>query len=359
MFSDFGAFPATLNDNTAVNSAPEFLNDSRQIRYIPAMTPPTTLVLQKRRGPCSVHCDISLDTPDVAEARRDLLNGDTTIATNLLARATDPNDRAYLLEAFADWSGKPDFLDAWATSGNPTGLLIRGIHAVTWAWEARGSGRASTVSAAAASTFFTRLVAAKEDLTEAAKRNPADAAPYAWLTKVGRGMGNSTLAEESFAAGKKRSPGLRVLHSLMLQQKCAKWGGSDEEMFDFARRHAMDAPPGSGLQVLIAEAHLERYYPLRLDDPERKGYFALHADELAEAGRACFAPGTGCTGMNAVRNHNWFALTLWYAKRPAEARPHFEVIGSAPNILPWGLFVWWIDWLLNPFRRARKQCMRA
>src|SRR6185436_114566 len=49
-------------------------------------------------------------------------------------------------------------------------------------------------------------------------------------------------------------------HHMMLVFLCEKWHGSHEEMFDFARSASGQAPDGSRLHALIANAHLERYF---------------------------------------------------------------------------------------------------
>ena len=169
---------------------------------------------------------------------------------------------------------RPNALDALIAerASEPAALLLRGAYDVRWAWSARGVGGGSTVTRAQFEVFFERLRRAERDLLRAAQLDPADPAAWGQLLISGRGLeiGKAELLAR-FAEVQRRAPGLWGPHTQMLQGLCAKWHGSHEEMFEFARRASAGAGPGSPLHALVAIAHYERYLAIG-DDAERAEY---------------------------------------------------------------------------------------
>jgi hypothetical protein len=75
-------------------------------------------------------------------------------------------------------------------------------------------------------------------------------------------------------------------HAALFRHLCRKCGGSDELVHRFAEETAATAPPDTGLAVLVADAHVERWLftnragdgQAHLSRPETRA--DLHADCL-------------------------------------------------------------------------------
>ena len=169
--------------------------------------------------------------------------------------------------------------------------LLRGVHGIRWAWEARGSGGASTVEQKVRPTFVGRLHAAAQDLATASNNDPRDPTPWAWsiMAAVGLGQDHDTRIG-LFQEARRRDPHHYPAHARMLTALSWKWGGSHEAMFTFAQRAIENAPAGSPLHSLLALAHLERRLAYSLEGrPDAVAvYFrtaAVRADIEAAPGR--------------------------------------------------------------------------
>lgn len=207
-------------------------------------------------------------------------------------------------------------------------LLLRGAHAVRWAWEARGGGTADTVSPDAWKVWFKRLVLAENCLDEAVELDPGCADAWHHLIILGRAR-QLPVAElwRRFDGLLAADPHHLFGHESMLNGLMAKWSGSDEEMFDFARTRAA-ANPGTLIPLLVAQAHLE--YARNHHADNLRVYF--HRDEVGdELVAAAFASvwhdDRSATLLEPIA-WNWFAMTLTLADHLEAARPLYDAIGE-------------------------------
>jgi hypothetical protein len=184
--------------------------------------------------------------------------------------------------------------------------------------------------------FHERLRVAEEYLYTAVELDPDSAAPWYTLCVTSRGLEHGAdITRRRFEAGVKRAPGHVGLHRQMLQQLCAKWGGSHEEMHAFAAKAFAAAPPGSGLGEIVAQAHLEHWLDLEQGPDD---LYVRHAEVLGELRRAArasvfhpaFAPTSSpYTALNA------FAMAFWLADDKETAGRLFERIGDHATKAPW------------------------
>ena len=239
---------------------------------------------------------------------------------------------------------------------DPLVRTVSGARHVAWAWEARSNARASQVSQDQFRTFHERLRTAEEHLYTAIELDPDSAAPWSFLTTTARGLEHGhAVTRRRFEAGDRRAPHHVALHSAMLQQLCAKWSGSNQEMHDFAQDSLAKAPPGSGIGVLTAYAHIEHWLDLPQD--ERAAYMRS-GDVLAELRNAAaasvlnpaYAPTESPYGaLNA------FAMAFWMAGDREAAGELFQRIGDHPTRMPW-------VYRGNPgqvFAKARQECKKG
>lgn len=189
-----------------------------------------------------------------------LRSGDFRAARSTMASAT-PIERRTMLESPKLSPDPPiDVVEQWVAAAPEDGVgrLVLGALFVTWGWEARSARRADQVAGDAWPLFFERLRRADSELLQAARLLPGAVEPFVWLIASGRGL-QIPLEELStrFDEGHRLEPFSPLLVNRMLQTLCAKWVGSDEKMFAFARWVTEEAPLGSPARDVMAQAHIE------------------------------------------------------------------------------------------------------
>jgi hypothetical protein len=262
---------------------------------------------------------------------------DWTTARGYLIRAPNSEIFADRLVGAADVGG----VEAWIDNairdepGSTLPLLVKGARYTYWAWEARGGGRADTVPENVWPIWFDRLRRAEEALAEVVDREPGNAEAWHWLIVLARARQVS--AEERW----RRYHGLVAAdptnyygHTQMLDGLMRKWSGSDEAMFDFARKTAA-AHPGTNLPVLVAMAHLEHRY-----EYEDRWAYMYRDDVGGEVRAAAYAsilhPDYRASHFTAHAG-NWFALALAHCGYLSDAESFFDMLGDAyVTKRPWG-----------------------
>lgn len=132
-------------------------------------------------------------------------------------------------------------------------------HALTLvAWKIRGTGPASSVGKKARAGFREHLEEADEALIAALQIYPQHPGAATSRLRTARGLG----AEGGewwarFHLATSVQPTLFKAHDLMLMALCAKWYGSDEDMFGFGHMVAQEAPPGDPVVAMLPMAHGE------------------------------------------------------------------------------------------------------
>jgi hypothetical protein len=271
--------------------------------------------------------DLLLGDPSAHQLRGALTVGDWTAARAILARPANAEHAALLMRTAAGTSGVQQWIEG-AIRDDPQSiypLLVRGAHAVLWAWEARGTGRSGTVGEEQWKIWFARLKLAENCLDEVLERDPACAEAWHYLVILGRAR------QLSFDERWLRFDHLIALepthsmgHVQMLNNVMAKWSGSDEQMFAFARDRAARYP-GTALPGLIVAAHLEHRFANGGNEYLERQEIG---DELVEAGRqSIWHPDFRQTATTPLL-WNRFAHAFARADRFAEAAWCFERIGD-------------------------------
>ncbi len=196
----------------------------------------------------------------------------------LLMQETETFDHRYLyslgisrlfpLKVLQQWvADEPESADAW---------LCYGARMLQWAWEARGYGRATDVSRKKWETFFHRLEKTWEILSKCADLMPSDPTPWTYLIMVSTwGSDEQEDRWHYFEQAKERDPNNWPAHMHMIIALSEKWGGSNDEMIEFAKHTADDAPEGSELPIILIKAYLEywKYLEVFNDNPEDANRF--------------------------------------------------------------------------------------
>ncbi|MFF2541692.1 hypothetical protein ACFVUY_03930 [Kitasatospora sp. NPDC058063] len=288
-------------------------------------------------GAAEPRLDPAYGDESVRLALRQAADGDWAALRPALA-AAEGEDLTFLVGAIADvprveqWTSR-----ALADTPDDTLLLLlSGARHIDWGWEARTGARAKDVTEERWKVFHERLEVAEEQLLEVAEREPSWHAPWRFLqtSALGASLGPE-VATSRFEAAVRRAPGNSASHWVRLQQLSAKWGGSHEEMHEFARSVMLAAPEGSRLGELVAVAHLEHW--LALPDGEDGAYLTSPAvvAGLQEAAfrsvlHPAFVPARGWQGA-----FNTFAMAFSLADQPKTARLLFEALDGFVTESPW------------------------
>lgn len=189
-----------------------------------------------------------------------------------------PEERELYLDALSDEKLKPQFFESWlqAMPESTWAFTVYGDSCVKWAWDARGSGTADTVSDASAMLFFERLNMSAIAYEHAMSLDDTNPEPYAGMLIVAKGLSFDDESKwELFVQLVKRNPDHSAGHISMLDAINPKWGGTEEEMFQFARR-GVDSSDSKPYQVgLVLRAHIEMwlYYGMIGMESEHQHYF--------------------------------------------------------------------------------------
>lgn len=217
--------------------------------------------------------------------------------------------------------------------------MLLGRGSVREGWRVRGGKLADDVKEDAWPVFFSQLENADRLFDEAGRVRPAHPEPCVGLLSTTRGLGLDEVETTArFHALLERSPLHLQGHALMLENLKAKWGGSHEAMFAFAREHAGRAPEGHALGALPLHAHWEmrnlRYWA---DDDEADAYFR-QADVVREviqiwrrtAGSSSHAPDASARVL-----YNLMAATLALCGQRELARQALRMMKGQCVEWPW------------------------
>lgn len=290
-------------------------------------------LLRLRRAETPAVLDPCLGDPQAAQLRELLAAGDFPAAEAMLLACSDIEALDHLIDAGSAWPGRPAWVDAWVAQapGSAFARLLRGAQGLRWAWEVRGSGLAASVSAAAWQPFYERLEAANEDFEEAQRRAPDSPLPSAWSIRGLSAMRyEKEQIEATFDHAVERAPTLLRAHLAMLTALCAKWGGSEEAMFAFARAHAHKS---AALQTLVAAAHIERF--IAIDDIDERSAYGRRGEVRSELQGAFEAFQRGVGGVPAIIGGNYFAFALCMTRDAPRAAKAFAWTRSQITRVPW------------------------
>lgn len=257
---------------------------------------------------------------------------------DILGRTTHPDDRAFYLGVCASVRGVQDWIGDWvvAEPDSTLPLLVRGVHAVGWAWEARGQLDVEDTRPEQFAEFHDRLRIADRCLSDVVIRDPDEVSAWAFLIRTARGLRMSIDdGRYRYEQAARRHPAhLRANYELM-QTLCAKWGGSDEAMFRFSRSATERGTSGSLISYLVAVAHLE--VMVDLDSADLHGYLVtndVRAELRSAADRSIWSSSVELR-PGWPEPYNAFAMAFAIAGDNQSAARVFDRIGDVVTTQPW------------------------
>ncbi|MFD3700595.1 hypothetical protein ACFWUZ_31465 [Streptomyces sp. NPDC058646] len=243
------------------------------------------------------------------------------------ARPGDWDDRWSRLELLLQLAESDDrWLTDWRTAEPSDGdaATVDAQQLLRRAWAVRGSAYAKDVPDGDMRQFMATLPAVMAAAQRASELAPADPGPWVVMVTAARAMGYSRgQFGDLWRNLTKRAPHHTAAHWQALQYWCAKWGGSDELMLDFARRAALGAPAGSTLPGIYLHALAE----LRTKWPAADPQLLLTVAERLDAVREDHE------GLPRLRH--LLAHHLLRSGQPAAALEQFRRIGPYCGAAPW------------------------
>ncbi len=295
--------------------------------------------------------------PDARRLQLQLAAGDFQSTAAVFRTLRDWDERDFFVRALSEAPGRPEWVEAWtrAKPDSADAWLLRSVHTVQWAWEARGSGYAETVGDNAFKVFHARLRHADGDFRRAVELDPADPTPWAhWMwAGIGGQIGIDHIRQRHDEATR-RHKHHRTARQAMFQALCAKWYGSAEQMFAYVREACSDLPEGHGLHFLIPQAHYERWLQHWREKDRRAANKYLRQtdvrDEIMEAARRSILSPHYEPNVFTNEDRNWFAWAFSAMGENAAACRQFRRLGRWVATPPWGAQAE----VLHEFRTARR-----
>jgi hypothetical protein len=225
---------------------------------------------------------------------------------------------------------------------DPELLLLAAQTYVAEAWAIRGRGHVPTVSHQQMLKFGATLQLALSPLMAASELLPDDAAVWATLLTVARGLGfNRDEQDAIWAETVKRAPCLYAAHWARLQALT----GSHEEMLQFAVGTVTSAPPGNPVTAMIAQAHFELFaaaaYEARSNRKKPNHWrlaermFRDAAEPIADASRKWLREAT--PHPRSYEAHNLFAGACGLAGDKDRAVEHLRGMEDRLAVWPWSM----------------------
>ncbi|THV31295.1 hypothetical protein [Glycomyces paridis] len=213
-------------------------------------------------------------------------------------------------------------------------LLVRAERTMRFAWQLRGASRARYLTQGQRSGFTEQMAAAEAHMHAAVAADPLDPTGKERMLRVARSRGWPHRRTEALWKGfTALHPHGFEGHLSMLQYKCAKWFGSDDEARAFAAEAASAAPQGSFLNVLPLVAAFEEHYI-----PSGREY---RTPQVEAAVDACLAELAACPDAyprTVIQVRHVLAYVLNLLGRHREAVEQFRAVDGHVGALPWSYF---------------------
>ncbi len=282
--------------------------------------------------------------PDLDVALQHMSKGNWSALSQLLAKQSN-NSRFALIQAI----GSNGELGKFQMEFRPTpdaDMFVGGMR-TQWAWRYRGGATGDKVKVDAGVMFYNELAAAIELLDRALEAQPDNVLAQGFRIRTAMGEGDrdkcKILTERLVQSN---DPPIEALGAA-LQSLCPKWGGSIEQLFDFARDVAPRKNIHPARHALLARAHIETWLNAMMDDDAsvRASFekYLTRDDVVREIIDARTAFDTEMADNTRAQKdvfaeqfaHNNFGYALYRASQMKLAASHIDALKDNPAETPW------------------------
>lgn len=228
----------------------------------------------------------------------------------------------------------PQWLDAWRGSDpdNPDLAVVDARRQVEQAWDQRSHNDASQVSQEQFAAFHELLESATQRIQQAVDGSPGDPVPWGLALRHARGTEVDRETFEGYlSALESTDPHHYGARYEAMQFVCAKWFGSHEEMYEFARASVEAAPGEARVQSLLLDAVLEHLGA----DPSALTQDTERVEEAITRARGFLDANPEAGHHLTAQTRNVLARVLFNLERHREAYEQMQAIGPHATSYPW------------------------
>lgn len=242
--------------------------------------------------------------------------------------------RVFKLEVLEKWvQDEPQSADAW---------LVYSAALVIGSWNIRGYGRGNDVSEKKWEDFHQALEDTEVALLKAAKLNPSDPTPWAYLIIIETwGGGDYDSKRQYFSNAIERDPENWIAHIHMVIALSKKWGESNHQrMMRFAKEAAAQARPGSDIPIVLIKAYLELYkFRLEFEDNEKSAVQLLESADVEEKTMEAYNNSLGHPdhrdNKTTIFARYNFSGWMWALDKKDLLKSQFDEMGKSISAVHW------------------------
>ncbi|MEZ0076655.1 hypothetical protein ABH927_006037 [Planotetraspora sp. GP83] len=220
------------------------------------------------------------------------------------------------------------------------------------AWALKPDVRARAVQADRLRTYHAAMELARQPLLSAAALSPGDPVPWECMMWLALGLERPRADRDSvWFECSRRWPWLYPAAVARMMTLSPGWGGTAQEMLDFARMAAARAPEGSPLPALVPLAHFENVVSERTPI-SRGGWFSFDVQrEVVSAAARWSERRLGGAHPRSIEAHNAFGAAFYLSDLRRPARGHLARTAGRFSRLPW-------SYLGDPGHQYQRACGR-
>lgn len=256
----------------------------------------------------------------------------------LAATRGDPEMRALRVEALSraamGESRSIETLLAYDRS-NPDLWLWLGRTRIEEAWELKPDVKARAVQAHRIHAFHAAMDTARKPLLTAISLFPSDPVPWESMIWLALGLDRPRADKDSvWFECARRCPTLFSANVARMITLSPAWGGTAQEMFEFARVAVSRAPEGDPLPALLPLAHFEAIAADR-SAMSRSWFSDAALREIVSASARWIERRRPVAHPRTIEAHNVFGAAFYLADLRRPARGHLIRTGGRVSRLPW------------------------
>ncbi len=211
------------------------------------------------------------------------------------------------------------------TQGRPdsrVSLVLKGAVYISYAWDARGSGWASSVTEEGWRLMRERLAESEAALTRAWEKDPSDAQAATLMIGVELGQGKGRPAMETwFRRAMEADPDNLEACKKKIYYLEPKWHGSADDMIEFGRQLLAGGNWEARLPFQLMDAHLT----LAGYEKDKPAYY--QREEVWKDVQAVYETYLA-RHPDSAQDRTWYAKLASYCGRHREANRQFEILGD-------------------------------